>query len=90
MALASQEQFEQAYSDMTGEAIATIMASRLSNCSYDNPKIATAYRWWRKSRAAVVVVLPKPDADAGWSSAIKHCQAAIEAAGMQVRLAHAN
>lgn len=59
MSLSSQDQFEQSYSDFTGHPVAFIKAQRLSNDSYAVPRIATAYTWWKRARAGMVVELPK-------------------------------
>lgn len=55
-----QEQFEQEYADHTGMPLVEIVDARLSNGSYNLPKIATAYTWWKKSRDKLLASMGTP------------------------------
>ena len=95
-----QEQFEQAYSeDNGGVPVAFISLMRLGD-SYETPKIARAWYWFKRSRETLVVGLPmvgpepEPPEDAiddSWldahHAAIRmrnECFKAIDAAGVKV------
>jgi len=95
-----QEQFEQAYSeDNGGMPVSFIEAWRLGD-SYDVPRVARAWYWFKRSRETLVVGLPmvgpepEPPEDAiddSWldahHAAIRmrnECFKAIDAAGVKV------
>lgn len=87
MSLSSQDQFEQAYSeDNGGMPVAFIKLQRLGD-SYEVPKIARAWYWWKRARAGVVVELPFNDPeliDDYHQQGLLIAKKAIEAAGVAV------
>ena len=93
----SREQFEQAYSDDNGGVPVGFIKLQRQGVSYSVPKVARAWYWWKRSREAVVVVLPKlapyhktqaPDSAihiaVGYENAMMLAAQAIEAAGVKV------
>lgn len=94
-----QQQFEQAYSEDNGGVPASfIKLQRLGN-SYDIPKIARAWYWFKRSREALVIELPddgiddcqeawgdrcKNTFDCGYNFASLRHEQALEAAGLKV------
>lgn len=80
------EEFEVSYANLIGGLPADfIKLQRLSNGSYDIPKISIAWFWWQASREALVIELPQQSgANLDWNQAIRYCHQAIEAAGVKV------
>ena len=50
--MSTRDQFEQAYAAYHGHEVEWVKLHRLSNGSYQYPKIATAWHWWQRAKEA--------------------------------------
>lgn len=67
----SQDQFEQEYAEHTATPLRLVTEARLGNGSYDNPKLAAAWHWWKRSREQQEPDFYWPNGDEGSCSSIE-------------------
>lgn len=88
----SREQFEAVAADWFGLDPEVIALARMAD-GYNQPKLATAWRWWQFARSGIVVELPRTDADLpfrdffgrGKRHGVELCIERVRAAGLGVK-----
>lgn len=79
----SREQFEAAYAEDNNVPVEFVALCRQGD-SYNVPKVARAWYWWKRSRAAVVVDLPMVCASDDPFDLKRDIICELEAAGLKV------
>lgn len=86
------DEFEASYAELANMPLSIVRRQR-ANGTYADDDIEAAWIWWQRSRAALVIILPRKggpngpadDFERGYQAGVNDCRDAIKQAGARTK-----